>query len=63
MTMPVLGIFADKSALGNPEVTRKIFTNYEHHEVPGTGHFVMMEKPGEFNALLTSFVNKLPPAR
>ena len=63
MTMPVLGIFADKSALGNPEVTKKIFTNYEHHEVPGTGHFVMMEKPGEFNALLTSFVNKLPAAR
>jgi len=63
MKMPVLGIFADKSALGNPEVTKKIFTNYEHHEVPGTGHFVMMEKPGEFNALLTSFVNKLPAAR
>ena len=45
MTMPVLGIFADKSALGNPEVDKKLFRNYEHHEVPGTGHFVMMEKP------------------
>jgi pimeloyl-ACP methyl ester carboxylesterase len=59
MTMPVLGIFADKSALGNPEVTKKIFPNYEHHEVPGTGHFVMMEKPQEFNRLLTTFVDRL----
>jgi pimeloyl-ACP methyl ester carboxylesterase len=60
MTMPVLGLFADKSALGNPDVIRKVFPNYEHHEVPGTGHFVMMEKPREFNALLTAFVDKLP---
>jgi pimeloyl-ACP methyl ester carboxylesterase len=59
MTMPVLGIFADKSALGNPEVTKKIFPNYEHHEVPGTGHFVMMEQPQEFNRLLTAFVDRL----
>ena len=60
MTMPVLGLFADRSALGNPEVTKKVLPNYEHHEVAGTGHFVMMEKPREFNALLTAFVDKLP---
>jgi len=60
MTMPVLGVFADKSALANPTATRKIFTHYEHHEIPGTGHFLMMEKPREFNALLTGFVDTLP---
>ena len=60
MTMPVLGLFADKSALGNPEITKKVLPNYEHHEVAGTGHFVMMEKPREFNALLTAFVDGLP---
>ena len=60
MTMPVLGLFADKSALGNPDATRKLFPNYEHHEIPGTGHFLMMEKPREFNALLTAFVDTLP---
>ena len=60
MTMPVLGLFADKSALGNPDATRKVFPTYEHHEIPGTGHFLMMEKPREFNALLTAFVDKLP---
>jgi len=59
MTMPVLGLFADKSALGNPESTKKLFPNYEHHEIPGTGHFLMMERPREFNALLTAFVDRL----
>jgi pimeloyl-ACP methyl ester carboxylesterase len=59
MKMPVLGIFADRSARGNPAVIRTIFPNYEHHEVPGTGHFVMMEKPQEFNRLLTTFVDRL----
>ena len=42
------------------QITKKVLPNYEHHEVPGTGHFVMMEKPREFNALLTAFVDKLP---
>jgi pimeloyl-ACP methyl ester carboxylesterase len=60
MTMPVLGLFADKSALGNPETTKKVLPNYQHHEVAGTGHFVMMEKPREFNALLIAFVDTLP---
>ena len=60
MTMPVLGLFADKSALGNPESTKKLFPNYEHHEIPGTGHFLMMEKPRDFNALLAAFVDRLP---
>jgi pimeloyl-ACP methyl ester carboxylesterase len=60
LTMPVLGLFADKSALGNEPVAKKLFPNYEHHEIPGTGHFLMMEKPREFNALLTGFVDTLP---
>jgi pimeloyl-ACP methyl ester carboxylesterase len=60
MTLPVLGVFADKSALGHPDATKKIFPAYQHHEIPGTGHFLMMEKPREFNALLTAFVDALP---
>ena len=62
LTMPALGIFADKSALGNPDYTRKVLPNFEYHEVPGTGHFVMMEKPAEFNRLVERFVDGLPPA-
>ena len=59
LSMPVLGIYADKSRLGNQDYSRKIFPAFEYVEVPGTGHFVMMEKPREFNQLLTAFVNKI----
>jgi pimeloyl-ACP methyl ester carboxylesterase len=59
MTMPVLGIYADKSALGNQEYSKKLYPSFEYHEIPGTGHFVMMEKPKEFNQLLTAFVEKV----
>ncbi len=59
MTLPVLGIYAENSRLGNPEYSRTIFPALEYVEVPGTGHFVMMEKPLEFNRLLTAFVNKI----
>jgi pimeloyl-ACP methyl ester carboxylesterase len=62
MTMPVLGIFADKSALGNPDAVKKIFPNSRYTEVAGTGHFVMMEKPQEFNRLIVEFVDRLPKA-
>lgn len=59
MRMPVLGVYADKSQLGNPDYSKKIFPTLEYIEIPGTGHFVMMEKPKEFNQLLTNFVNKI----
>jgi pimeloyl-ACP methyl ester carboxylesterase len=58
MTMPVLGIYADKSQLGNQEYSKKIYPKFEYIEIPGTGHFVMMEKPQEFNKLLTGFMEK-----
>lgn len=58
MTMPVLGIYADKSALGNPEKGKQLFPKFEYVEVPGTGHFVMMEKPAEFNRLLVDFITR-----
>ena len=61
MSMPVYGIYADKSGLlGNPAVVKKIFPKMEYVEMPGTGHFVMMEQPAEFNRLLITFVQGLP---
>jgi pimeloyl-ACP methyl ester carboxylesterase len=57
--VPALGLYADNSALGNPEATRKVLPNFEYHEIPGTGHFLMMEKPAEFNRLLEQFVDRL----
>jgi len=60
MTMPVYGIYAEKSALlGNPAYLTKVFPKIEYVEMPGTGHFVMMEQPQEFNRLLIGFLDSL----
>ncbi len=59
MQFPVLGIYADKSSANDPAYMKKIFPNSTVTEVPGTGHFVMLEKPKEFNKLLSDFVAKV----
>jgi pimeloyl-ACP methyl ester carboxylesterase len=60
MTMPVYGIYAEKSALlGNPAYLKKVFPKIEYVEMPGTGHFVMMEQPQEFNRLLIRFLDSV----
>ena len=56
--VPALGIFADHSPANDPKYFKKIFPNGNAVEVPGTGHFVMMEKPEEFNKLLAEFLPK-----
>ena len=56
--VPALGIYADHSASDDPKYFQKIFPNGSSVEVPGTGHFVMMEKPEEFNKLLADFLPK-----
>jgi pimeloyl-ACP methyl ester carboxylesterase len=60
MSFPALGIYADHSGADDPVYFKKIFPNGSTVEVPGTGHFVMMEKPADFNKLLADF---LPQAR
>lgn len=57
-TMPALGIYADHSASDDPAYFKKIFPNGSTVEVPGTGHFVMLEKPAEFNKILAGFLPK-----
>jgi len=60
MTMPVYGIYAEKSVLlGNPETVKKVFPKMELVEMPGTGHFVMMEQPEKFNQLVETFVDSI----
>ena len=55
---PVLGIYAEKSQLGDQETLHKVFPNLEYVEIPGTDHFLMMEKPAEFNSYLLDFLKK-----
>jgi pimeloyl-ACP methyl ester carboxylesterase len=59
VALPVLGVYADHSRLANREAMNRLYPGIEYHEVPGSGHFVMMDKPAEFNALLTTFVDRL----
>ena len=56
-TVPVLGLYAD-SGWVNAESMKARFPNLEFHKLPGTGHFLMLEKPEEFNRLLKSFLEK-----
>ena len=56
LSMPILGIYADKSALNNPPYMKEHFPNLEYHEILGTGHFVMLDNPKEFNRLLLAFL-------
>jgi pimeloyl-ACP methyl ester carboxylesterase len=57
-SVPVLGIYAERSALARDGMKR-LYSNLAYHEVPGTGHFLMMEKPQEFNRLVGSFLSKV----
>jgi sigma-B regulation protein RsbQ len=59
VSVPVLGIYAEKSALANREGMKRLYPNIEYHEIAGTGHFLMMEKPQEFNRLLSDFLTKV----
>jgi pimeloyl-ACP methyl ester carboxylesterase len=43
----------------NSESLKKAFPNSEYVQVAGTGHFVMMERPEEFNRLLIAFLEKV----
>ena len=55
---PILGVYADHSRSGDREYMKTHFPNLDYHEIPGTGHFLMLEKPEEFNALLIAFLDK-----
>jgi len=56
--LPVLALYADKSGLGNRAYMKQHYPHLEYHEIPGTGHFLMLEKPAEFNRLLLAFLDK-----
>jgi pimeloyl-ACP methyl ester carboxylesterase len=60
MAVPAYGIFAEKSfALSATAFMKTVLPKLEYVEMPGTGHFVMMEQPQEFNRLLMKFVESL----
>jgi pimeloyl-ACP methyl ester carboxylesterase len=56
--VPVLAIYAGHSRLENPDYLHAHYTHVEITKIPGTGHFLMLEKPDEFNRLLLDFLAK-----
>jgi pimeloyl-ACP methyl ester carboxylesterase len=61
ITVPTLGVYAAKP-LASRDAINRIFPKVEYHEIPGSAHFLMMEKPDEFNRLLTAFLRTVYPA-
>jgi pimeloyl-ACP methyl ester carboxylesterase len=58
--MPALAIWAGTNQqLPKLEEARTALPKFEQTQVAGTGHFLMMEKPEEFNRLVVGFVDKL----
>lgn len=57
-TQPILGLYADHSGAGNREYMTTHFPNMDYQEIPGTGHFLMIEKPDEFNQRLIAFLDQ-----
>ncbi len=59
VTVPVLGVYADHSRLSTPVGRGLIYPTMQYEELPGTGHFLMMEQPEAFNARLQAFLSSL----
>jgi pimeloyl-ACP methyl ester carboxylesterase len=58
LRIPALAIFAATYAGNSLDVTKADIPDLQFLNVPGTGHFLMMEKPAEFNQHVIAFVDK-----
>jgi pimeloyl-ACP methyl ester carboxylesterase len=56
---PALSVYAGTANVPDPASTRELFPNHETKQLPGTGHFLMMEKPDEFNRVLAEFLDEI----
>jgi pimeloyl-ACP methyl ester carboxylesterase len=43
----------------NPEVNRKYMSSFEVTIIKGAGHFVMLERPREFNEKLNNYIKEI----
>jgi pimeloyl-ACP methyl ester carboxylesterase len=58
LKVPAFGLYAEPSRIATRETVLAQFPNAEFAQIPGTGHFLMLEKPEEFNRLLLAFLAK-----
>jgi pimeloyl-ACP methyl ester carboxylesterase len=54
--VPILGIYAGPSGIASEQAVHAAFPWVEYESIPETGHFLMLEKPEEFNRLLLAFL-------
>lgn len=55
---PTLSVVAGTGNVPDTAAAEDIIPDWEATQVAGTGHFLMMEKPEEFNRLLTEFLEE-----
>jgi len=56
---PAFAIYAGTSRPPDLAKTREVLPNFSATQIEGTGHFVMMEKPDEFDRALTGFLDTI----
>jgi pimeloyl-ACP methyl ester carboxylesterase len=56
---PALAVVAGTGRLPDVATAKEVLPSFEATQVAGTGHFLMMEKPDEFNRILTGFLDKI----
>ena len=56
---PAVAIVAGTGRMPDVQKTREVLPNFETSQIAGTGHFLMLEKPAEFNRYLTAFLDSI----
>jgi pimeloyl-ACP methyl ester carboxylesterase len=56
---PALSVWAGTATFRNDAATKELYPKHDAIQLPGTGHFLMMEKPDEFNRVLAEFLDKI----
>jgi pimeloyl-ACP methyl ester carboxylesterase len=60
VSVPALAVYAGTRTQGGWErAVKALYPMAEYHRIPGTGHFLMMEAPEEFNTLVDGFLARL----
>ena len=54
-----LAVYAGTGQVPDLKTVREVVPSFEATQVAGTGHFLMLEKPAEFNKLLRGFLDEL----
>jgi len=59
ITVPVLAVYAGTRPLASETAVKTLYPSAEYHQIPETAHFLMMERPTEFNRLLVAFLESV----